>query len=473
MRNMKRMFTSKMFRAGGYASFAAAIVLVMAVVLNLIVGSLPATMTQIDVTEQALYTLSDQTERLVRMLDKDVSLYLLAQSGAEDSVITKLLENYSALSKHITVEYIDPTTNPTFFKNRELSGIYSNSILVECGEKRRLISSSEMYVHSYEVDEYSYNYTTSTSFDGENQITSAIHYVTNEELPVLYSLTGHGEEVLSSNFTALVEKENMTVSDLHLIAVDAIPEDADCILINAPMDDISADEAAMLVAWLDEGGSILLITDIIEDGTMPNLLGVAEHMGLAVREGMIIEGNRNMYWNAPYYLIPNLEEHAITQPLIDTRYYTLLTCVQPLVKTTGSEANVEFLLTTSDAAYSKAAGYELENIAKEEGDAEGPFYAAAASTLGKAQMVWVPSATFTNQEMDAVISGANSDFFLNSLNWMCEQEDAISIRSKSLDATTLTLTAQENSFWSIVMVGVIPAAFLVAGLIVWYRRKKR
>ena len=180
-----------------------------------------------------------------------------------------------------------------------------------------------------------------------------------------------------------------------------------------------------------------------------------------------------MYWNAPYYLIPNLEEHAITQPLIDTRYYTLLTCVQPLVKTTGSEANVEFLLTTSDAAYSKAAGYALENIAKEEGDVEGPFYAAAASTLGKAQMVWVPSATFTNQEMDAVISGANSDFFLNSLNWMCEQEDAISIRSKSLDATTLTLTAQENSFWSIVMVGVIPAAFLAAGLIVWYRRKKR
>ena len=95
MRNMKRMFTSKMFRAGGYASFAAAIVLVMAVILNLIVGSLPATMTQIDVTEQALYTLSDQTERLVRMLDKDVSLYLLAQSGAEDSVILELTVHHA------------------------------------------------------------------------------------------------------------------------------------------------------------------------------------------------------------------------------------------------------------------------------------------------------------------------------------------------------------------------------------------
>ena len=82
--SLKRMFTSRMFRAGGYSAFAAAMVVAIAVAVNAIVGALPADMTQADLTEQALYTLSDQSRRLVRGLNEDVSLYLLANAGGED-----------------------------------------------------------------------------------------------------------------------------------------------------------------------------------------------------------------------------------------------------------------------------------------------------------------------------------------------------------------------------------------------------
>lgn len=78
---LKRMFTSRRFRAGGYSAFATAVVVAIAVAANAIVGALPAGLTQIDMTEQALYTLSDQSRQLVRNLAEDVSLYLLANEG--------------------------------------------------------------------------------------------------------------------------------------------------------------------------------------------------------------------------------------------------------------------------------------------------------------------------------------------------------------------------------------------------------
>ena len=72
-----------------------------------------------------------------------------------------------------------------------------------------------------------------------------------------------------------------------------------------------------------------------------------------------------------------------------------------------------------------------------------------------------------------MVSGANSNLFLNALNWMCEQEESISIRAKSMDSGTLTLTSSESTMWSIVMVGLIPAAFVAVGVGICIRRKRR
>ena len=56
---------------------------------------------------------------------------------------------------------------------------------------------------------------------------------------------------------------------------------------------------------------------------------------------------------------------------------------------------------------------------------------------------------------------------------MCEQEETISIRSKSLDTTGLTLTSAQSGFWSAVLIGVIPAALVIAGIVIVIRRKRR
>ena len=111
-----------------------------------------------------------------------------------------------------------------------MNSVPNNSLIVESSERSRYISYNDIYVQ--EADVYSYTYT--TSFDGEGAITSAIDYVVTEDLPQLYVLEGHGEEELPSTFKDQVEKENIEVTTFSLLTVEAVPEDADCVMIYPP-----------------------------------------------------------------------------------------------------------------------------------------------------------------------------------------------------------------------------------------------
>ena len=104
---------------------------------------------------------------------------------------------------------------------------------------------------------------------------------------------------------------------------------------------------------------------------------------------------------------------------------------------------------------------------KEEGDTDGPFDVAAATSKGEAHMVWFASAQFATDNVNAMVSGANA------INWMAQQEDKISIRSKSLETGYLTVSAADSRRWSILLVGVIPAALIAVGAVVIIRRKRK
>ena len=474
--SVRRMF-GKRFRAGSYSAFAAVIVIAIAVVANMIAGSLPSDMTQLDMTSQSLYSLSAQTKRIAASLDKDVDLYLLATTGSEDETILRLLERYEGLSDHISVSTVDPSVQPTFLDSYELSisQLYANSVIVDCGGRYRLVSYNEIYVTSYVSDSYSYyGYSTTTEFDGENALTNAIHYVSSDNLPKLYALTGHGETELDSTITDMIEQDNMEIASLSLLSAEAMPEDAAALIINAPTGDIGEDEAAMLTEWMLGGGKIVLITDYINSGDMPNLLSVTEIMGLTISDGLIIEGDSSMHIaRYPYYLLPDISSHDITDALIDGGYYILTPLAQGITEVEGTSAEITNLLSTSSSAYAKADGMEATTTEKEDGDAEGTFHIGAASKLGDGKLVWFASAGMLDSYIDQTVSGANSNLFLNALNWMSGQEESISIRAKSLDSESLTITSAQSSFWSIVMIGLIPLGFIALGVAVTIRRKRR
>ncbi len=473
-------FRTRSFRVGSYSVAVTAMVIAIAVAVNLLAAALPADWTQFDTTSNQLFTISDQTESLVSTLEDDVTIYWIVQSGQEDDTLDALLDQYTSLSSHIKVVKRDPDVYPTFLESYDVSSVYNNSLIVASGERYRYVDYYDIFVLDY--TSYYYYGTTDWSFYGEQEVTSAIDYVVSEDLPKVYTLTGHGEATMADTFSSAVESENIEVEDLSLLTVEYVPDDADCVLIYAPQTDISADELSKLQEYLGNGGSILLITDPPQDGALTNLESLTASYGVTAQEGIVVEGSQSNYaWGTPYYLLPDINSHTVTSPLIEGGYYVLLPIAQGLTVSSdlASSVSVTELLTTSSASFSKVAGYNLTTYEKEDGDISGPFALAVAieETLDDditSQIIWVSSSYLLDEQCNEMVSGGNQDLFLNMLSYLCGSEgSSISIHAKSLSSEYLTMDSATGALLTACIIGVIPAAYLGVGLVVWFRRKRR
>ena len=348
----------------------------------------------------------------------------------------------------------------------------NNSLVVECGDKSRYISYNDIY----QVDTASY-YTTgsvSQSFDGEGQITSAIDYVVSDELPKIYLLSGHGEGALSDTFSDELTRSNYeTVADFSLLNVDEIPDDCDTLLINAPTSDISDEELTMLRDYVQGGGRLLVFSGPQKDAELTNLDALLTDYDITVNNGVVVDNDREHYaFTAPYVLMPDIESSDITDPLTEESSHVIVPIAQGL--TVGSNSSVTALLTTSDEAFSKAAGYAMTTYDKEDGDTDGPFTLAVSITDSNAggKIVWVATDYLLDDMYNSYSSSANLDLVMNSLSWMVGKNDAVSIRAKSLNNTYLTISSSSATVLKIVMIGVIPVCFLLLGIDEVLRRRK-
>lgn len=458
-------------RGGSYSMLLTAIVLALLIVVNLFVSKLPATLTKLDISASKLYSITSNTKAVVNNLEQDVTIYWIVQSEKEDEILENLLEKYDSLSSHIDVVKKNPDVYPTFAQQYTQEEVPNNSLIVESEGRYRYISYNDIY--EIEVDYYSYTYSVS-GFDGEGAITSAIDYVVTEELPKLYVLEGHGEQTLPATFAESIEKANITTETLSLLTVDAIPEDADALLIYAPQSDISEAEQSMLSSYAENGGKLLLIAGPVQDGALTNLNAIAKDFSVETAEGIVIEGSRSNYaMGYPYVLIPNMESTEITAPLIEASYYAILPIAQGLRVGSSDAASVTTLLSTSDAAFSKVAGYALSTYEKEEGDVDGPFaLAVSIETDGGGQIIWFSTSEFLNDVYNAYSSGANVDLAMNALSALIGEREAIAIRSKSLNYNYLTIPEDTASSLKTMMIGIFPLAYIGIGIAVIVRKRR-
>lgn len=472
-------FSTRSFRAGGYSVAAAAIVLAIAVMVNVFAAALPASVTKFDTTANQLFTLSEQTEKLVGSLTDEVTVYWIVRSGREESYLESLLSRYQSLSDKIRVVKKDPDVFPTFTQ-QYTDSFTENSLIVEAGERYRYVDYNDIFVMDY--TSYYYYGTENWSFCGESELTSAIDYVVSENLPKVYLLTGHGESSLSDSFTSAVKQQNIETAELSLLTLESVPADADCILINAPQSDISLDEQSKLREYLGNGGNLFLITDPPKNGELTNLEALMADYGVTTVDGIVVESDQSHYvWGTPYFLLPDIASHAITTPLTDGGYRVLLPISQGLTVADDlrDTLSVTKLLTTSSSAFAKAAGYDLTTYEKEEGDVNGPFALAVAisDTVDDgitSDIVWVSSAALVDDQTNTQVSGGNQDFFLNALGYLCQAEQSsLSIHAKSLSSDTLTMDSAAVSALTVAVVGVIPAAVITLGIVIWIRRKRR
>lgn len=461
-------------RRWGGDALMTAVMLAIVVIVNLAVGQIPVKYTQFDLTDNQLYTITDDTKDFVAGLDQDVDIYLIVESGNEDEDLQKVLERYEALSDHIKVHTKDSVVNPSFTKQYTDSSLADNSLIVVCGERSKVISYNNIYESEINYSTYSYQ---PTGFDAEGQLTSAIDYVTSDTLPKLYVLTGHNEASIPDSLSSQIAKENIDVEDLNLITSESVPEDADCIMINAPQKDISADEKDRLLSYMENGGHVLLITDYMETDT-PNLDAVLENYGLSVSDGIIIEGNSQYYYPGyPSYLIPRIQSsEAVGDMTSDDLVLMPYAQNIEISDDVRSTVTVTSILKTSSKSYIKTGLKNMTTMEKESGDPEGPFTPGVAVTESydgkETKFMYLTSSALLNESMDQAVSGGNYELIINVLSWMIDKEESISIPAKSLSTTYLSVTAADAGFWGTFVIAV-PIILVIAGGVVWFRRRRK
>ncbi len=455
------------FRGGSYAIVLTCIVLALLVVVNLLAGALPANLTKLDISSSKLYSITSNTKAVVNALEQDVIIYWIVQSGKEDDVIDNLLAKYESLSDHIEVVKRNPDVYPAFAKQYTDETVSNNSLVVVSGEKYRYVPYSDIYVSQGSA--YSYSYT--TSFDGEGAITSAIDYVVSTQLPILYTLEGHGETALPDTFASQLEKENVQTQSLSLLNVDEIPEDAAALMIHAPASDISGEEAKMLSEYVKSGGKLLILAGPVADGELTNLYGILSDYGVSAVQGIVSESDRSHYaFQAPYVLLPDLGDSDITAPLAEKNYMAIVPIAAGLQISGDSAVS---LLNTTDSAYSKIAGYQQTTYEKEDGDIDGPFSLGVdIQDHSSGRIIFFTSSYLLDDMYNAYSSGANNDMVMNALSALMGDRQAMSIRSKSLNYNYLTISESAASTIKLVMIGLVPLCYLAMGVVMVLEKRR-
>ena len=181
-------------------------------------------------------------------LEDEIVIYVIGTKSTVDLEVSEILSRYQTANSKVKLEYIDPSTNPTFGKDyvNEGESIQDGSVIVTMGDRYRTYTATDMY--STNSDGYR------TGLQVEQKITSAINYVTSNEDFIVYFSSGNGETVPNS-FASTLRSENFTVNELDLLTAD-IPENAKMLVIFSPKRDFSVEEITKLDTFMANGGQL-------------------------------------------------------------------------------------------------------------------------------------------------------------------------------------------------------------------------
>ena len=414
---------------------------------------------------------------------------VLAVKDETDDRITTFISKYAALSDKIKVEWIDPVLHPSALTEYNTS---QNTIYVSCEAtgKSTTISFDKILVS----DSSSYYYSGSssyTSFDGEGQLSSAVNYVTSDVQKKIYTVTGHGEDSLSTTITDLMTKNNYTTEELNLLMTDSIPDDCDLLLMDGPTNDLSDDEVSLLSGYLGEGGKVMCLLGDTGLASLPKLAGLLKDYGIEGADGYIADPQR-CYQNQPYYIFPVMNLSGDMADGISSQMVLLmnsrgLTTTDPARDTITTSA----FMTTSEQAYAvteedqKQGTYDLGVVATEtissdsdssddtssDSDSSTDTSSDDSTESKQSRLTVISAGSLIDQQItDAFSQLENTQVFMNAVTANFEGVTNLSIEAKSL--TTEYNTVQHAGGFSILVVFGIPAVILIGGFVVWFRRRK-
>ena len=268
-----------------------------------------------------------------------------------------------------------------------------------------------------------------------------------------------------------MEKANYDVKPLVLARAGKVPDDATVVILAGPKNDLFPPELDALDAYLGRGGKVLAMINPFQNE------GLKKHLvkyGFQLDDDLVVEQNPigRLFGIGPEVpIIQQYDSHPITRDLAGITTLFPLTRSITALKTPPKGVTVQTLAKTSPDSWGETNRADLQRgVAQPDPqDLKGPLAVAAVATIDKARMVvYGTSNIAANQFLN--IQG-NRDFFLNTVSWLAEEEDQISVRPKDVKQTPVFMSSNQAQAVFLLPVVILPALVLGGGIVAVVRRR--
>ncbi|MGE5892477.1 MAG: GldG family protein [bacterium] len=394
-----------------------------------------------DLSSTSSYSLAPQTVSVVKQLTSETRITVFGQESSPTFQKAKeLLEGYRYLNRNILYSVIDLDRNPLLANEY---GIKSYDSVVVKGKGKPVVVQG---VH-------------------EETITNAVIRATRTVRKKMYFITGHGEHDTNSNGREGMSKAvsrlralGYEADTLSLSAARSVPDDADLLIVAGPNGQFSRDETEKINIFMTQGGKLLALFDPGYDAS-----AIAGKYGISVKAGMVVDPASNLGGkDEKIPLVSSYPRNPVTEGF---QLSSVFPGVAPL-DIGGRERTVEYFKIVATSP-----GSRLMKGARVVDEAGSYVIAAAAgSRSGKdVLMVFGDSDFASNAFFDVA---GNGNLFLNSVNWLMEQKELVSLAPRRDDFIPLYLTpGQGRAIFYLSVIG-IPISVLGSGLFVWWRRRR-
>ncbi len=459
---------------------AGAVILITLIIgLNIGAAYLPLNISQIDVTQDKWYTITDETKDMLKGLEEEVTIYVIGSEETVDETVEFYLDLYQDNSKMVNVEYKPLELYPNFATEKTGTDMEESGMIVEMGNSYRVVPYADCYVVEYYYDEYYQPVPNVTGIDVEGQLTGAIASLLSGVDYKVYFLEGHNELTISESMLSRFRKGGYTVSNLSLLHEAAVPDDAVAVVINGPESDLSTAETDAIGQYIERGGNVIMMAslDIVDT---PNYDALMENYGISLTAGSVLESD--MYYvlnNTPSALLPDAVFHDITAPIYNNQRYALLIQTRGMLLKDEIADNMEVypLFESTDSSYAKVLD-EYAFVEYEEGDETGPFYLGVTTEVQlengeKSFVTMIGTPAFIYEDADLIVSGANSDVFFAAVNYGSDVEIPSTIPAKSVNSQYILVSTGMQTIYVSIIVLLIPLCFLIAGIVILITRRKK
>ncbi len=429
-----------------------------------------------DITRSGMNTLSPQTQKILKDLDREVTVqyFNVPQEKDKAELVLKLFAHASRKFKY---EIVDPNRRPTLVKSLGIKKMDTSVLSVEGSERRQVVDGGS-----------------------EEKLTNGLIKLLKTRTQVVYFTTGHGERLWDDpaerpeSLTTLrseLEKQGFQPKQLNLFSEGKIPEDAALLMIAGPRSAFFPKELEILKAWVEKGGKLLLALDLdISEGGLSKgsrqLAELVSHYGVRVDSKILVDPQSRAAGVEPQVLMGFVgsRDHAITKDFPSSTMGLVANFLVPLTtrlqKDVKEGLRVSTLVKSSPNAWSESdwgsirkglVNFSADSDFKGEMDLAYAIEKGEKTENGFRLVVFASSSFVVNS---VVNMAGNRDLFLNSVAWLANDESLISIRPKS-DAKEESLDLQQKwlNVVFLLVVFVFPALIIGTGVFVWIRRKGR